>query len=285
MPSLEAKTRGQDTWEVPAVRTPNEPFHEGNWLRDLVGETGLSQKEFASRHDLKVGTLSQWFIQSEVRFARDKKTKLARALGMSPSEFDAFRMRARVKALKAASPELVARWAEDARRAKAVEPASVADMVEAGLPVGESDEKLKLPSGIETGSIRQYHEIPTFDVSLSAGARTDGGDAMDACGPESIDQGLFRARVAGDSMEPKYQSGCIVEFECLRVPRDDMQIGKDYYVQWSDGTATFKRLEGEDEKGPIFRAINVTRYKAAIHVAWDEVARTSVARCIIIPVD
>jgi SOS-response transcriptional repressor LexA len=60
------------------------------------------------------------------------------------------------------------------------------------------------------------------------------------------DKTTFAARVHGDSMQPKYQEGCIIIFDPSRTPKD----GDDCFIRFDDGHTTFKRVFFEkDESG------------------------------------
>jgi transcriptional regulator with XRE-family HTH domain len=61
----------------------------------LIAETGLSQTEFSRRHGINRGTISQWVIQTNLRFRPHFKVRLARALGMTTAAFDEALMQAR----------------------------------------------------------------------------------------------------------------------------------------------------------------------------------------------
>ena len=64
--------------------------------------------------------------------------------------------------------------------------------------------------------------------------------------PEVRDKDAFAARVAGDSMTPKYDEGNIVIFSPALPPRD----GDDCFVRFEDGQTTFRRVFFESgEKG------------------------------------
>ncbi len=93
--------------------------------------------------------------------------------------------------------------------------------------------------------------------------------------PAQVQQGLFRVRLSGDSMMPRFKSLEIVEFRVIQP--DDLQPGKDYYVQLSDGTATFKRLQRVADETMELRALNREKYKKAFHVAMIDVTRIALA--------
>jgi transcriptional regulator with XRE-family HTH domain len=130
-------------------------------------------------------------------------------------------------------------------------------------------------SNIELGSEVAVPEIPLFDLPLAAG---DWMEITDLCevNETQMSHGLFRVRLQGDSMKPVYPDRTVVEFRCLRSHLDEAQIGKDYYVQRSDGYATFKRLEKIDEHTLVFAAINKRKYPKRLVVARQEISRLAV---------
>lgn len=116
-------------------------------------------------------------------------------------------------------------------------------------------------------------EPPLFEMSVAAGPWTDVTDVAEVWHPGQIAQGLFRIRIAGDSMEPVYQDGAIVEFRCMRDGRDGLEAGRRYYVQKRDGLATFKVLEKFSDDEYILRAINRKKYPKPMTVLRAEVVR------------
>ena len=64
--------------------------------------------------------------------------------------------------------------------------------------------------------------------------------------PDVADKDAFAARVAGDSMTPKYAEGDIVIFS----PASGVRSGDDCFVRFDDGHTTFKRVFFEsDDRG------------------------------------
>jgi SOS-response transcriptional repressor LexA len=65
--------------------------------------------------------------------------------------------------------------------------------------------------------------------------------------PDVADKDAFAARVAGDSMTPKYAEGDIVIFS----PASGVRNGDDCFVRFADGHTTFKRVffENGDDSG------------------------------------
>lgn len=133
----------------------------------------------------------------------------------------------------------------------------------------------KIDANVEPYSEEKVPSIPQFEADLAAGAWTD-VPQMAVCDPRQIDHGIFRVRLRGDSMTPDYKDGQIAEFQCLRCSRDGIVKGEDYYVQRSDGTATFKRVDGFSDEELVLRAINRKKFPKPMRVPWDEVVRLAV---------
>lgn len=121
--------------------------------------------------------------------------------------------------------------------------------------------------------------IPVFDLAVAAGKWVDVSEIGEIRDPGMIAQGLFRVRVRGDSMKPAYMDGSMVEFHCLRAGGDeDVEVGRDYYVQRADGTATFKRVAAIEDGIIRLEAVNRRKYKTPLTVARTEIVR--IARAV-----
>lgn len=80
---------------------------------------------------------------------------------------------------------------------------------------------------------------------------------------------LFRCRIKGDSMDPVYRDGAIVEFRSVdrktppghRHAKHPVEVGKDYFFQRLDGQAMFRRVFHVDHQGILVGPIkgNVNR--------------------------
>jgi transcriptional regulator with XRE-family HTH domain len=140
-------------------------------------------------------------------------------------------------------------------------------------------------NNVDLSTLRPIVEIPTFDRDLACGTWTEAIPVDDLLTPEQIAQGRFRVRLGGDSMERAWPDGSIVEFVAVRFGSSpsidtcdgELRPGRDYYVQRSDGMATFKRLHACEDEGLVLRAINRRKYRKDLRVPWEEVARLSVA--------
>lgn len=130
-------------------------------------------------------------------------------------------------------------------------------------------------NNVEPYSIRQVPNIPLFDLAVAAGGWVEITGEAEVCDPMQMDHGLFRIRIRGDSMDPEYKDGEVIEFRCLRPDRDGLEQGVDYYLQRSDGTATFKRLERMDEDTLWLRPLNREKYPRLIEVPRGLIVRAA----------
>lgn len=123
---------------------------------------------------------------------------------------------------------------------------------------------------------------PQWDCNVAAGDWVDcpTAFALDTRNDEwraILRQGLFRVRIAGDSMESVWHDGEIVEFKRMVLDENGFVKGEDYYIHRSDGMATFKRFHGADDDSYIFIAINRKKYKKEIIVPRQEIALAGIA--------
>jgi hypothetical protein len=118
--------------------------------------------------------------------------------------------------------------------------------------------------------------IPTFDRNLAAGAWTEAVmvDESDVS-PEQFELGLFRVKISGDSMLPKYKDGCTVEFRVLRIADDGLEVGGDFYIQRDDGMATLKRVSAIGEELVVLHALNRKKYAEPFPVARGRIVRAA----------
>jgi SOS-response transcriptional repressor LexA len=159
--------------------------------------------------------------------------------------------------------------------------------IEAMLGIVEPDENVEPFSEHPIGV-----EPPFFDLPIAASgwvSVTDNQDGGYHVSPAQIAQGLFRVRVRGDSMQPKFPDGCIVEFKLMRTPEGvpdcgAVIVGKRYYVQLDDGTGTFKELAEYGADGLTLRAIN-RKYKKLLIAPLDRIQRLAVLKGTLIPED
>lgn len=136
-------------------------------------------------------------------------------------------------------------------------------------------EETKSEAGIT--EIEGFVEPPTWEVEIAAGAWIQMPICqLDADDPEQnaiIKTGRFRLRILGGCMEPDYESGQTVEFKIIVIDRDPLEVGADYVVAKTDGTATFKRLYAKDEDSLTLFAINQKDFPGVLVVAQQEIGR------------
>lgn len=246
----------------------DQKFHEGVWLRAAIAAKG-SQSEFARKTKIPLKTLQTWLTQERISPRRDRLLILLEALEISVDQ---------------AAVHL------EAARELAAEQRGFEKGVFAGIELKKRSEgqdarrilakKTPDPSPFDDRSIEPYSEqallaeVPLFELSVAAGLWTDISDVEGvALSDDQIRQGLFRVRIAGDSMKPDYQNGEVIEFKCLRIAHEGPVEGADYYVQKNDGTATFKRLADMDEDSYTLVAVNTKKYNKPLTVAKQEVVR------------
>lgn len=252
-------------------------MHQGEFLRHEIAKTKMPIARFAAKVGVNKDTLNEWLKQKELKLRTHLAWAVAEALGVDKLA----KTRAQLRAITAeprTSWEIILFGAEAAETARGVDELFAKN--KRNWPTTKEDDD-------GPGRIIRDHlsEIPLFELSLAAGPWSDVADLPEICGPDSLRQGLFRVRLAGDSMLQKYKSGVIVEFECLRCEMDSMEIGRDYYVQKNDGTATFKRVENATELELTLRALNRKKYPKAMIVERSTIVRMAVARGLFTPIE
>lgn len=243
--------------------------HFGQWLRERIERLGIKKQTAAGRLGVAAVTLRAWFNQPAPGMAAHNKVQVAKLLAIEVEEVE--------RRLTAAR--------EAYGKRAAYEDGMAASRKIRGDAVAEREEALEFDRSIEPYSELKVPEIPLFEASLAAGPWVDVSEIGEVSDPRMMGHGLFRVRLAGDSMRPAYQDGCIVEFRCLRVDRDGVVEGKDYYVQRSDGCATFKRVVKMDEESFTLAALNKRKYPRVMIVERAVVVRMARAVGIFRPVE
>lgn len=132
------------------------------------------------------------------------------------------------------------------------------------------------------GTIEQLHDIPLYDLSSPAShwaeiaGAEDQTNEGDRGNKRAVDQGLFRIRIHGDCMAPKYPDGCIVEFKIWRND-SPFPLGKNVVITNSDGMSTFKHLAAVDEDTITLTALNKKKYPKPILLPAQMMSRLAVA--------
>jgi Peptidase S24-like len=261
--------------EDAGMPTKKREFHFGDWLRKQIAGKGIPINKFAIRVEVAEPTVHYWLKQAKSRLRGSNLGKVARELGYTLQEFERAMTRAEVRSIVEGDPATAAKWREHHAIAKGLKTGSVSEMIEAGLPIGEDGDDGT--ENVERHDGKTFPEIPMFDLSVAAGPWTDVLDVPEVWGDDTIQQGLFRVRIAGDSMLPRFKTGMIIEFQCLRDGRHFLAIGADYYVQKADGSATFKRLVAIGDDILTFRALNEKKYPKRIVVARSDITRMAIA--------
>lgn len=248
-----------------AKRGQADRFNFGRWLKDQIALSGVSAKAFASRIEVDESTLHGWFRQAAPNIRRYVLPRIARELRMSVSA--------------------VEYQLESARRGASVQEAQHHFEQGARFAAAVHRTASDLDPNVHPYGMQKVPLVPTFDLAVAAGSWTDVSDVAEVCDPRMIDHGLFRVRIRGDSMRPKYSDGDLIEFRCLREDRDGIVVGKDYYVQRSDGMATFKRVESVDEDSITLRALNRRKYGGALVVPRQMAVRVAIALAKVVILD
>jgi transcriptional regulator with XRE-family HTH domain len=138
------------------------------------------------------------------------------------------------------------------------------------------------PVGLEMRRVRPARVLPEFQIGIAASRRVDKLSEH----PDSnrlvaaSDRRAFTAPVDGDCQHPKWKHGEIVVFSFDAVEREGILPGKSYYLAFTDGSTTFKRVF-KDEKDPevyILRCWNRRKYPVDQRVHSSEIVR--VARAV-----
>jgi DNA-binding XRE family transcriptional regulator len=138
-----------------------------------------------------------------------------------------------------------------------------------------------LPVGIDPSRSRSVRTIPEFAIGIAASRRVDKlSEYPDANRlAATSDKRAFSAPVDGDCQHPKWRDGETVIFSYDAVEREGILPGSSYYVAFTDGSTTFKRifLDERDPEQLILRCWNRKKYPNDQRVHRDEVVRIAKA--------
>jgi len=148
-----------------------------------------------------------------------------------------------------------------------------------------------LPVGLQMRRVRPARVLPEFQIGIAASRRVDKLSEH----PDSnrlvaaTDRRAFTAPVDGDCQHPKWKHGEIVVFSFEAAEREGILPGKSYYLAFTDGSTTFKRVF-KDEKDPevyILRCWNRSKYPADQRVHSSEIVRVAraVSKQVVVPED
>jgi transcriptional regulator with XRE-family HTH domain len=134
-----------------------------------------------------------------------------------------------------------------------------------------------LPSGLDLKRLRPARVLPEYQIGIAASRRVDKlSEHPDANRAVAVsDRRAFTAPVDGDCQHPKWKHGEIVVFSFDAADREGILPGRSYYLAFTDGSTTFKRVF-KDESDPevyVLRCWNRKKYPADQRVHRDEIVR------------
>jgi transcriptional regulator with XRE-family HTH domain len=139
-----------------------------------------------------------------------------------------------------------------------------------------------ISGGLNMSRARPARLLPEFQIGVAASRRVDKfAEHPDAnVLAAASDRRAFAAPVDGDCQHPKWKHGEVVVFSFEAAEREGILLGKSYYLAFTDGSTTFKRVF-TDENDPevyVLRCWNRRKYPADQRVHRDEVVR--IARAV-----
>jgi hypothetical protein len=138
------------------------------------------------------------------------------------------------------------------------------------------------PTGLDLRRVRPAKVLPEFQIGIAASRRVEKlADHPDANRlVASGDRRAFTAPVDGDCQHPKWKHGEIVVFSFDAVEREGIIPGRSYYLAFTDGSTTFKRVFTDEKDTELFilRCWNRKKYPGDQKVHRDEIVR--IARAI-----
>jgi transcriptional regulator with XRE-family HTH domain len=139
-----------------------------------------------------------------------------------------------------------------------------------------------VPSGLDLKRLRPARILPEYQIGIAASRRVDKlSEHPDANRAVAVsDRRAFTAPVDGDCQHPKWKHGEIVVFSFDAAEREGILPGRSYYLAFTDGSTTFKRVF-KDESDPevyILRCWNRKKFPADQRIHRDEIVR--IARAV-----
>lgn len=147
----------------------------------------------------------------------------------------------------------------------------------AGTPPAEPP-RPRLPTSLRMDLRQPARLLPHFVSGVAASKRVEKLEEQDEESklPASIeDARAFSIPVDGNCQEPVWKDGDVVIFSFDAFDREGILPGKSYYLAFTDGSTTFKRvfLDDSDPEVYILRCWNTAKYPDERRVHFSEVVR------------
>lgn len=254
-------------------------IHFGAWLKGKIADSKMPFGVFARKIDVNERTLYRWFKQAYPDIRDSNLAAIAQSLGYKRSHVESIL----IEAMRD-DPVVRERWKKQAEMLEGAntfeqQAAAIEQMKKQGLWDKSEEEDFKMLHNVACEGF--VDPVPTFDAAVAAGPWTEVGEVAELHDSRLIENGVFRIKIKGDSMEPNYHEGNLIEFKIMRdggpiSEGDVLLVGKDYYVQVGD-EATFKRLSKIDDEELVFQAINRKKYPKPIMVRRAQILRMAKA--------
>ncbi|HEX4125672.1 MAG TPA: XRE family transcriptional regulator [Tepidisphaeraceae bacterium] len=188
-----------------------------------------------------------------------------------------------LRALQADPQKFHAYVAGDLDDLRAVEPPPSPDPAPRRRAAAGSAADPPTPPGLHLHLRRPARAVPEFPIGIAASQRVeklaaDHSDTFRMVDTEDIR--VFTAPVDGDCMSPVWNDRETVIFSYDAFDREGILPGRSYYLAFTDGTSTFKRLFPDAEDADVYRLTcwNAAKYPQIRRVHYSEVVR--IARAV-----
>jgi transcriptional regulator with XRE-family HTH domain len=110
------------------------------------------------------------------------------------------------------------------------------------------------PGGLDLKRLRPAKVLPEFQIGIAASRRVEKlAEHPDANRlVAASDRRAFTAPVDGDCQHPKWKHGEIVVFSFDAVDREGILAGRSYYLAFTHGSTTFKRVFRDERDPEVF---------------------------------
>lgn len=138
------------------------------------------------------------------------------------------------------------------------------------------------PGGLRISEIRPARLAPHFVSGVAASKRVEKLEEEDHESRQPVatdDLRVFTIPVDGDCQAPVWNDGDIVVFSFDAFDREGIQSGKSYYLAFTDGSTTFKRVFVDESEPDVYilRCWNTAKFPAERRVHFSEVVRIAKA--------